>query len=383
MKCSVSVHPTNSADWERVRAGDWSRGPIKPDHVVWDRALRIVDLADELGFDNLWTTEHHITPYGMIPNPLTFLAHAAGRTKRLGMGTSVIVLPWWHSPLRAAEEIALVDTFLGPDRDLTVGLGRGIAASEYAVFGVDRSEARGRFREALDIIRLALLEERFSYDGQYFQIPETTMRPRPRDPRRIVDTMVGAFTSGDSREMMAELGLGMMFTGGKAPEGMREDIISFNSARLAAGREPVKPIVVQFTLCTDSRTQAETGEASFNRLSEEISWHYKLGDASQFEGVKGYESYLKQAKEGGGKTRSAFGRVDKLVLSGNPGELTARLEPPLKSLGAQEVQFHFLYADIPLDLAENSMRLFAKEVMPMIKELEAPLTDELAGMVDA
>ena len=106
---------------------------------------------------------------------------------------------------------------------------------------------------------------------------------------------------------------------------------------------------------------------------------HKLGDASQFKGVKGYGSYLKQARESGSNTRSAFGRVDKLVLSGNPDQLISQLRPTLTSLGAQEVQFHFLYADIPLELAESSMRLFAKEVMPMVKELDVPLPEDLAG----
>ncbi|AKS32111.1 hypothetical protein AFA91_09790 [Mycolicibacterium goodii] len=379
MKCSVGLHPTNSDDWERVLADDYTRPPSPPDHEIWHRALRIVDLADELGFDNLWTTEHHVTPYGMIPNPLTFLSFVAGRTQNLGVGTSVMVLPWWQQPLRAAEEIAMVDTFLR-GRELTIGVGRGIAKSEYDALGVDRSQGRERFREALDIIRLALREESFSYDGEHYQVSQTSMRPRPVHADRIIDNMVGAFTSGDSLQMMADAGLGMMFTGGKPLEACAEDVALFNAARRQRGLEPTKPIVVNFTLCTDSKTNADIGRKSFSRLSAEIGWHYKMGDAAQFEGVKGYESYLQQAKEAAGKSITAFGRVDDLVLAGNPDEIIARLQPLLTSLAAKEVQFQFLFADIPLDLAESSIKLFAKEVMPMVKELEVPLSEELSGM---
>lgn len=379
MKCSVGLHPTNSDDWERVLAEDYTRPPSPPDHEIWHRALRIVDLADELGFDTLWTTEHHVTPYGMIPNPLTFLAYVAGRTQNLGVGTSVMVLPWWEQPLRAAEEIALVDTLL-QGRELTVGVGRGIAKSEYDALGVDRSAGRERFREALDIIRLALREESFSYSGQQFQVSQTSMRPRPVHADRIIDNMVGAFTSGDSLQMMADAGLGMMFTGGKPLEACAGDVALFNAARRRAGLKPTQPIVLNFTLCTDSKSDAEIGRRSFARLSAEIGWHYKMGDAAQFEGVKGYESYLKQAKEAAGKSITAFGRVDELVLAGNPDQIIARLEPLLSSLAAKEVQFQFLFADIPLELAESSIKLFAKEIMPMVKELNVSLTDELSGL---
>ena len=73
--------------------------------------------------DMIWTTEHRSTPYGMVPNPLTFLAFCAGRTRHVGMGTLAVIVPWWLNPVRAAEEIALVEkTVVHRDIKTAVGL---------------------------------------------------------------------------------------------------------------------------------------------------------------------------------------------------------------------------------------------------------------------
>src|SRR5688572_25424717 len=101
MKCGVAVIATNSLDWERVLAQDWSRPPVESDHSHWDDAIRIGDLVEPLGFDSIWSSEHFATPYGMTPNALQHLAFWAGRTKRVDVGTLVVVLPW-HHPVQVA-----------------------------------------------------------------------------------------------------------------------------------------------------------------------------------------------------------------------------------------------------------------------------------------
>ena len=65
-------------------------------------------LADELGFESIWITEHHFSDYSISPNPLFYLAHLAARTKRVRLGTQVVVVPW-HDPVRLAEEIVRDD----------------------------------------------------------------------------------------------------------------------------------------------------------------------------------------------------------------------------------------------------------------------------------
>jgi alkanesulfonate monooxygenase SsuD/methylene tetrahydromethanopterin reductase-like flavin-dependent oxidoreductase (luciferase family) len=96
----------------------------RPDVAVINEHLQLGDLAEPLGFDSLFALEHHFTGYAMSPSPLQLLSYFAGRTKRIHLGTSVIVIPW-HDPIRVAEQIALLDVLCG-GRCL-FGFGRGAA----------------------------------------------------------------------------------------------------------------------------------------------------------------------------------------------------------------------------------------------------------------
>src|SRR5438105_11667695 len=148
----------------------------RSDVAVVSDTLARVDLAKPVAFDSLFALEHHFTGYAMSPAPLQLLAYYAGRTKRIIFGTAVIVLPW-HDPIRVAEGIALLDILSG-GRCL-FGFGRGAASVEYEGFRIPMSEARPRFAEAAQLIRKALREPEFEWQGEFYQIPRTSIRPRP------------------------------------------------------------------------------------------------------------------------------------------------------------------------------------------------------------
>src|ERR671919_579935 len=171
----------------------------RSDASVVGEHLALGDLAEPLGFDSLFALEHHFTGYAMSPAPTHLLAYYAGRTRRLQLGTAVIVLPW-HDPVRVAEEIALLD-ILSHGR-CVFGFGRGAASVEYAGFRIPMEEARPRFVEAARIVVKALTEEVFEWDGEFFKIPPTSIRPRPisRPERRFYASSV----SPGSAEIMGK-----------------------------------------------------------------------------------------------------------------------------------------------------------------------------------
>src|ERR1700752_2173193 len=103
----------------------------RSDVAVYKEHLELGDLAEPLGFDSIFALEHHFTGYAMSPSPTQLLSYLAGRTRRITLGTAVIVLPW-HDPVRVAEQIALLDILSG-GRCL-FGLGRGAASVVYARF---------------------------------------------------------------------------------------------------------------------------------------------------------------------------------------------------------------------------------------------------------
>jgi hypothetical protein len=113
MHCGVMVTGYNQGDWERLLAEDYSRPPAVSDAANMDDTLELGELVEPLGFDSIWATEHYGSAYSMQPNPLQYLAYWAGRTRRVDVGTAVIVAPWWN-PVRLASEISMLDTPQGP-----------------------------------------------------------------------------------------------------------------------------------------------------------------------------------------------------------------------------------------------------------------------------
>src|SRR6185503_5660373 len=136
----------------------------RSDADVFAEHLALGDLAEPLGFDSLFALEHHFTGYAMSPSPTQLLSYFAGRTKRITLGTAVIVLPW-HDPVRVAEEIALLDVLSGGRG--VFGFGRGAASVEYAGMRVKMEEARARFVETAKIVVLALTSESFEWKGEF------------------------------------------------------------------------------------------------------------------------------------------------------------------------------------------------------------------------
>ena len=108
-----------------------SYGSELPDRQIYANDLSLVDLVEPLGYGSIWSVEHHFTNYTMCPDVYQFLSYCAGRTKTAKLGSMVIVLPW-HDPLRAAEEIAMLDNISGGR--VILGIGRGAGKVEFDGF---------------------------------------------------------------------------------------------------------------------------------------------------------------------------------------------------------------------------------------------------------
>jgi len=108
-----------------------------PDDQVWDEEIRLARLAADLGFDVLWSAEHHFNDYSFVPDNLHLMAHLAGVCPGMSLGTAAVILPW-HDPLRVAENAAVVDLLC--QGKLRLGLGRGLARREFAAFRVSMDE---------------------------------------------------------------------------------------------------------------------------------------------------------------------------------------------------------------------------------------------------
>src|SRR5205823_2225159 len=138
--------------------------------------LTQVEWSEELGFDEVWFTEHHFIDYGLSVDPATLLSAAASRTRRIRVGLAAAILPF-HHPLRLAEQMALVDIIA--DGRLDVGVGRGNRPAEFAGYRVPQEESRDRFDETVEVMRRAWTEERFSFHGRFFDFDDVRVIPKP------------------------------------------------------------------------------------------------------------------------------------------------------------------------------------------------------------
>ena len=384
MKVNIGVFAHNSKDWDRIQSGKLQDFPPRPDFECVQAGLVIGDLAEKLGFDGIWAPEHFGSPYGMSPNPLQVLSYFAGRTERVTFGTMVIVAPWWN-PVRLAHQIAYLD-ILSSGRYTVIGLGRGVSKEEFGALGVPREESRQRFNETLDILKLALSEPRFSYEGEIFKIPETSIRPQPKS-RDLYSRIYGSSATPESLEILSRRGMVPLFVGNKPIDDAGKEVQRVNTIRREVGLPPCQPKNVLFMYCTATKEEAKKAEEYLVTANRDAALHYGFADPSNYAGVKGYEAYANRAaaatavladavhnKDPGSKPKTPGYHASNLMI-GTPDEVTTRIIAAQKACSFSEITLVPHFGTMPYDEAEKSTRLFAREVLPVIHKMEAPLHD--------
>jgi len=146
-----------------------------------DGIRRVAELAEELGFDSVWATEHIIVgpeavdPYGRVYAPLVTLGWIAGFTERIGLGTSIVLVPL-HHPMHLAKEVATLQELSGGR--FTLGVGMGWHKEEYDFMGIP-FEGRGRRGdEAIRVMRALWNGER-DFTGEFWSFHDATSEPHP------------------------------------------------------------------------------------------------------------------------------------------------------------------------------------------------------------
>jgi alkanesulfonate monooxygenase SsuD/methylene tetrahydromethanopterin reductase-like flavin-dependent oxidoreductase (luciferase family) len=366
MKVGLALGWQNS-DWDRYDDDDFSRPPAVPDSEIYRENLRLLDLAEPLGFDSIFSIEHHMTPYHMTPSGPQLLAYLAGRTERIDLGTALIVVPWYN-PVRLAEQICFLDNVLDEGRQLWLGVGRGTAPREYQAMGIDQNEARDRFKEGIDILRLALTEERFSYHGQHYQRDDISVRPRPRRTD-LVDRLYAGVITPESLEITARMGLKLMFTQSVSFEDLADRVTVFNGFRAEEGLEPIHPIIVPNLFCAASRDEAiEYGTRTATAYMTAVGKHYQFGEPERFTNIKGYEQWAQNLSR-----RPPPAPPSDTVppgLFGTPDMLIEKLQWIADHIRPSQVVVISNQGGIPADVVERSLRLFAKEVLPAVQAME-------------
>jgi alkanesulfonate monooxygenase SsuD/methylene tetrahydromethanopterin reductase-like flavin-dependent oxidoreductase (luciferase family) len=144
--------------------------------ALYEGRLRMLEFADASGFARYHKAEHHFTTLDAAPSSSVFLSAAAQRTKRIRLGSLVMLLPFYH-PVRLIEEICALDHLSGGRLD--VGVGKGISPVEHGIWGNPADEATARTVEILEILRAGLVAENLTHRGRFYSFDSAPMTMAP------------------------------------------------------------------------------------------------------------------------------------------------------------------------------------------------------------
>ncbi|MCS7002248.1 MAG: LLM class flavin-dependent oxidoreductase [Dehalococcoidia bacterium] len=379
MKVGITLTPTGAG-------GAHPHDAVR--HLVW-----AAQYADEHGFDNVWTTEHHFTPVAFSSSPSVLLSHYAAVTKRVNLGYAVAIVPF-HHPMRLAEDMAYVDVLSGGR--LIAGVSAGWAAYEFGVFGVPHEERRERFNEGFAIIRKALAGGKFSHEGKFWQIKDAQVLPPPIQPGGPKYVM--SATSDESVKLCARLRVSPLL-GYLPAEGLTrhralylealdaEGIVGAEREDLLSRLGALRRVIIRDT---DEEAEREAIDAAlgFSRTSATLRTTDSAASSAVYQQPNGAAAPRSNDTTGRPERADHIEGVLRREAPPAPGqdvrtmssytgcvwgtpETVARKLADLADLGVGHViiQFHSTTRD--LDGTKTNIRRFATEVLPRYRALLA------------
>jgi len=336
----------------------------RSDAEVYRHELAMADLAEPLGFDSVWSAEHHFDGYTMCPNVTQFLTYVAGRTTRVQLGSMVVVLPW-HDPIRVAEEISVLDHLSGGR--VILGLGRGLGRIEFEGFRAPMSASRERFVAYAGAILRSIETGCLESDEPAYRQPRVQIRPAPF--KSFKGRVYAAAVSPESARIMAQLCVGLLIIAQKPWDKTIAELEAYRGIyREINGVEAPKPMLATWIACDESAQAAEgMYERYLRRYSRSALEHYEFHNAGLAD-IKGYEYYGALAKniEKHG-TEKFVDFLAQLQVWGTPEEVYDKLVQYARYVDAAGVIGVFSYGGMPSDVAERNVRLFAQKVLPRLR----------------
>jgi probable F420-dependent oxidoreductase len=313
--------------------------------------IELVRLAERLGFDSAWVSEHHGSSDGYLPSQLALLSAFAAVTERIELGTGVILAPL-HDPLRLAEDAVVVDHLSGGR--LVLGLGNGWREEEFRMFGSPRAERGARTEETVEVLRRAFTGRRFSFEGRTLRYDRVRITPRPARSEGI-PIVLGGY---DRRAVLraGRLADGYV-TDESGPEEVRESVSLVDEGATGVGRDPASLVIVVLQNAFPSRGDdpwPQIRDGVVHQLGTYAAWG-RGADTPELDALEPLAPSEEDLKAS--------------TPSGTPQEVLAALLPLVRAFGDRDlhlvVRLH--YPGMDLETAATAVELFSSEVMPVLK----------------
>ena len=332
-----------------------SRDAEKPTAEVFGEVAEQTRLADELGYTIAWFAEHHFSNYCLCASPLMMVAHCAGMTKRIRLGTAVVVLPLYN-PARLAAEVATADAV--SNGRLMLGIGAGYQPYEFERFGVDIKQNLEMTNEFCDILDLAFSQDFFTYNGKHYQMPQTHIPARP------VQKPLPIYVAGHTTAMFraaARHGYRVMTSGRVGGAKLLAEQYADIKEAFAAEQVPLERAhitVNRFAHITDSREEGM-------RFAENARYQSRLASSlrRRQEVMRG-----KVLVDVPFPDEPALETIYGDLLIGDVETVAEKLVNEVRAAKPVHICFSFKVGDTPHKSAMRSMELMINEVKPRVEK---------------
>jgi len=325
-------------------------GDARSDAELYAEALQLAAEAERLGFDSVWTSEHHFVDDAYLPSVLTLSAAIAARTERVAIGTALLLAPL-HEPIRVAEDASVVDLVSGGR--LILGVGLGWREEEFDGLRVSPRERVARLEDAIAVYRQAWRGELVT-GGQAIRYPSVPVRPLPARPDGP-PVWVGAMSEPAVRRA-GRLGDGFMATEVTATS-LREQVAVARAAHAAAGREDDLAISVHLP------TFAWDGDDAWERVRDHhryVAWKYDDMDVAR--------SRLGEPLPPPPTTAEEEAALREQIVLGRPDEVAEAIAALRDAAGGDLHYIARLYwPGMDPSVQREAMATFAEEVIPKLR----------------
>jgi len=345
--------------------------PFAPgvERAVYENALEQVRLADELGFDTVWAVEHHfLEEYSHCSAPELFLTACAMQTKQIRVGHGAVVcVPKMNHPVRIAERAAVLDILSGGRLEL--GTARSSTWTELAGFEIDPDTTKQTWDETIRALPRMWTEERFSWQGASFSVPERAILPKPvQTPHPPLWVTV---TSPGTELDAAERGIGCLGVAAasfKEPERRTAEYRRRIESCTPIGAVNSQVATLNFLYCHEDPAQAaSTGLAMLGLFGQSNAQLLFTREAYPTRAYGSLANLAPAPARREGSPGDASGVPEGMAI-GDPDRIVRAIKE-WESIGVDGVNFLLNAMEvIPQEKVLASLRLFAREVMPVFRK---------------
>ncbi len=342
-------------------------------HGVYNRYLDELELADQLGFDGVCVNEHHQNAYGLMPSPNIMAACLARRTTHAKIVILGNVLTLYDHPLRVAEEVAMLDVVTGGRVISGQVVGTG---NEFFSYNVNPTYARERFHEAHELILKAWTTPGpFAWEGTHYRFRYVNVWPRPfQQPHPPI--WIPGSGSQETMDWVARQRYTYMVLPTLAPYAIRARSAQYFREACARERYTVRHEQIGWGI---GIYVAETDARAVEEYEPHF-WYYAkflLGNRETFGHPPGHSSIKsmmgvlearRRARPGNFSTWEEIQKAG-FVIVGSPATVRDRLKEIASETGLGTLIPNFSVGNVPHDLTRKSLELFAREVMPVLRDV--------------